>query len=95
VSSRPFRSLLVVLVAVGGLTACNSTPSAKRVALDVIETLPVSDSVKECMRVKVKAYDEDTLESIAEGANQEPPKPEDEAALAEFEADLESCNGAG
>jgi hypothetical protein len=81
-----------VLAAIGGLSACNSTPSAKRVALDVIETLPVSESVKECMRVKVEAYDEDTLENIAEGANEDPPKPESQLALDEFEADLESCN---
>ena len=94
-NARPFRSVLVVLAAIGGLSACNSTPSARRVALDVIDTLPVSDAVKECMRVKVEAYDEDKLESIAKGANQDPPKPEDVAAVAEFQADLESCNTTG
>jgi hypothetical protein len=95
VSARPLRSLLVVLAAVGGLTACNSTPSARRVALDVIDTLPVSDTVKECMRTKVKSYSEDEIESFADGANKNPPDPESLEALAQFEADLESCNSAG
>jgi hypothetical protein len=92
VNARPFRSLLVALVATTGLAACNSTPSARRVALDVIDTLDVSESVKECMRVKVEAYDQDTLEKVAEGANEDPPDPASQEALDEFEADLESCN---
>ena len=92
-NARPFRSVLVVLAAIGGLTACNSTPSARRVALDVIETLPVSESVKECMRTKVEeSYSEDEIKAFAEGADEEPPDPESQAALDRFEADLESCN---
>jgi hypothetical protein len=82
----------VVLVAVGGLTACNSTPSARRVALDVIDTLPVSETVKECMRVKVEAYPESDLEDVAKGADKDPPDPESQAALDKFEADLAACN---
>ena len=91
-SSRPFRSLLVVLVAVGGLTACRSTPSARRVALDVVDTLPVSESVKECMRTKVEAYPEDDLQAVAKGAAKDPPDEASEAELAKFEADLAACN---
>ncbi len=91
-NARPFRSVLIVLAAIGGLTACNSTPSARRVALDVIETLPVSESVKECMRVKVEGYDQDTLEDFAKGAAEDPPDPAAQEALDAFEADLESCN---
>ena len=93
--SRPFRSLLVVLVAVGGLAACNSTPSARRIALDVIDTLPVSETVKECMRTKVENYSEDDIESFAKGADKDPPDPESQEALDQFEADLASCNTAG
>ena len=84
-----------MLVAVGGLTACNSTPSAKRVALDVIDTLPVTDEVKECMRVKVEAYSEDEIKAFAEGADEDPPDPESQEALDQFEADLADCNSAG
>ena len=82
-----------MLAAIGGLTACNSTPSAKRVALDVIETLPVSDEVKECMRNKVEQdYSQDEIQAFAEGADETPPDPEAKAALDRFEADLANCN---
>ena len=95
-SARPFRSVLVVLAAIGGLAACNSTPSARRVALDVIETLSVSEAVKDCMRTKVEEdYTEDEIKAFAEGADEEPPDPEAEEALARFEADLADCNNAG
>jgi hypothetical protein len=92
VSARPFRSVLVVLAALGGLTACNSTPSARRVALDVIETLEVEEPVKECMRKKVEEeYSQDEIQAFAEGADQNPPDPESEEALDKFEADLATC----
>ena len=95
-NARPLRSVLVAVAAIGGLAACNSTPSAKRVALDVIETLPVSESVKECMRMKVEEdYSEDEIEAFAEGADKDPPDPESQEALDKFEADLASCNTAG
>ncbi len=82
-----------MLAAIGGLTACNSTPSAKRVALDVIETLPVSDEVKECMSQKVEQdYTQDEIQAFAEGSDETPPDPDSEAALAKFEADLDACN---
>ena len=90
--ARPLRSLLVVIVAVGGLTACNSTPSARRIAFDVIETLPVSDEVKECMRTKVEEdYSQDEIQAFAEGSDETPQDPEAKAALARFEADLADC----
>jgi hypothetical protein len=93
VNARPFRSVLVVLAAIGGLAACNSTPSARRVALDVIETLPVSDEVKECMRTKVEEdYSQDEIQAFAEGSDETPQDPEAKAALDRFEADLADCN---
>jgi hypothetical protein len=95
VSARPFRSLIVVLAAIGGLSACNSTPSARRVALDVIDTLDVSESVKECMRTKVEAYTKDEIQSFADGADDNPPKPESQAALDKFEAELADCRSGG
>jgi hypothetical protein len=87
--------VLVVLAALGGLTACNSTPSGRRVALDVIETLDQSESVKECMRNKVDGYSQDTIEDFAKGADQNPPDADAKAALDRFEADLASCSTAG
>jgi hypothetical protein len=86
--------LLVVLAAVGGLTACRSTPSARRVALDVVDTLPVSESVKKCMRTKVEAYPEEDLQAVAKGAAKDPPDPDSKEALDKFEADLAACNTA-
>ncbi|HEX4980948.1 MAG TPA: hypothetical protein VFV63_04585 [Ilumatobacteraceae bacterium] len=85
--------MLVVLAAVGGLAACNSTPSAKRVALDVIETLDnLTEAERQCMRTKVeKDYSQDEIQAIAEGADQTPPDPEAKAALDRFEADLADC----
>ena len=84
--------MLVVLVALGGLSACNSTPSARRVAFDAIETLDVSEQVKECMRTKVEEdYSQETIEDFANGANQNPPDEDSEAALQAFEDDLRTC----
>jgi hypothetical protein len=91
VSARPFRSVLVVLAAIGGLSACNSTPSARRVALDAIDTLEVSESVKECMRAEVDKYTKDEIQAFADGANEDPPDPDSKAALEQFEADLAEC----
>ncbi len=51
-------------VGVLALTACNSTPSAKRVALDIVETMGVSDTEKQCLRDKIDGYDDSTLEAI-------------------------------
>jgi hypothetical protein len=96
VNARPFRSVLLVLVAMGGLAACNSTPSAKRVALDVIDTLDnLSETERECMRVKVEGYSEDEIEAFADGADKDPPDPESQAALDKFEADLADCRTSG
>jgi hypothetical protein len=96
VSARPFRSVLVVLAALGGLTACNSTPSARRVAFDAVETLEVSEAVKECMRQKLEEdYSQETIEAFANGANQNPPDPAAAEALERFEADLATCTNSG
>ena len=92
-NARPFRSILVVLAAIGGLAACNSTPSAKRVALDVIETLDhLTEAERKCMRTKVEEeYSQDEIEAFAEGSDETPPDPEAKAALDRFEADLADC----
>lgn len=82
-AGRSSRVLAAVAVAVLGLTACVSTPSAKRVALDVVETLDVSDSVKACMRDVIDEYDADELEDIAEAAADG-----DRTELTRFEARL-------
>ena len=87
--------MLVVIAALGGLTACNSTPSARRVALDVIETLPQPEEVKQCMRDKVEGYSQETIEDFAKGSDQNPPAPDAVAAKQAFEDDLQSCVTSG
>jgi hypothetical protein len=80
------RPLIVAAVALVSLSACASTPSAKRVALDVVDTLEVSDTVKDCMRERIEAYDQDDLQDIAELADDG-----DAAQLTQFENDLRAC----
>ncbi|MEJ7725243.1 MAG: hypothetical protein WKF64_13120 [Ilumatobacteraceae bacterium] len=70
ISTRPARSrrlLGAIGVGILALTACNSTPSAKRVALDIVETMDsISDTQKQCLREKIDSYDSSALEEIGE-----------------------------
>jgi hypothetical protein len=89
------RSLLAAL-AVGTvvLTACGSSaPPAKELAIEVIETLEVTDTVKACMTAKVNEFEGEQLDSIAEAA--EGGDQDAIAQLDEFQDALESCNAAG
>lgn len=87
---RSLRLAAVAVFAVVGLGACASTPSAKRVALDVVETLEVSAPVKQCMRDAIDNYSADDLQELAEAADGGDP-----TALQQFEASLRVCNNAG
>jgi hypothetical protein len=96
VNARLHRSsvaLAVAAIAAVGLAGCNSTPSAKRVALDTIETLDISEEAKDCMTVKVEEYPEEELEQIADLAADG--NPEGVAGLAQFEEDLATCTTPG
>jgi hypothetical protein len=81
------RPLIVAVAALVSLTACASTPGAKRIALDVVDTLDASPAVKDCMRERIEAYDEDDLQDIAELANDG-----DATQLTQFENDLRACS---
>lgn len=78
-----------------GLGACRSTPSAKRVALDMVERVAIeqdlSDRERDCMRDAIEQYDADDLEDIADSV--ESGNPEGSAALARFEGDIAACRG--
>lgn len=78
-----------------GLGACRSTPSSKRVALDMVERVAVerdlSDRERDCMRDVIEQYEADDLDDIAESV--EAGNPEGSAALAEFEGDIAACIG--
>jgi hypothetical protein len=90
---RSTRSFAVAVIVVAGvLTACGaSAPPAPELALEVIETLDVSESVKACMRDKVAGFDLADFEAIKRGADDNVAA-EDIEALSKFQAALASCN---
>jgi len=66
-STRPARArrlLGAIGVSLLLVTACSSTPSSKRVALDIVETMEISDTQKQCLREKIDGYDDAQLEAI-------------------------------
>ncbi len=90
------RSLIALAVlALGGATACNSTPSADRVALDMIDALSDSSTpepVKACMRKVVEDFNREPfadLDEISKKADDQ--VVEAEAAMADFRALLRGC----
>lgn len=84
----------LALVAVLGVSACSSSPSARRVALETVETLDVPEPVKACMRTKIEEdYTQEQLEEIAEGAASGDQA--DLEALGLFQADLQRCLAGG
>jgi chorismate mutase len=88
--SRSVAVASLALVAVLGASACSSSPSAKRVALETVETLDVPEPVKECMRVKIEEeYTQEQLEDIAQGAASGDQA--DLESLGVFQADLQRC----
>jgi len=87
------RAAALLLVAVFGVSACTSEPSAKRVAEDLINTLAKTDEERVCMLAKVEAYSQDELEQIGSDANSgdAAAKAAANAELDKFQAELESC----
>ena len=74
-----------------GVAGCRNPPSAQRVALEVVETLDVDESVKACMREKIENdYTTEELQDIAEGAAEG--QTQGVEALQRFEDDLADCN---
>lgn len=69
--SSVLASATVAVLAVAGLGACTSSPSAKRVTRDMIESLQeLDDTTRDCMLEVVDGYSNEQLEDIgAENAN--------------------------
>lgn len=80
----------VALVAVFGLSACQSDPSANRVAQDLVRTLAETPEQEECMLEVIEDYDLNALGSDANDGDPEV-QAEADAELAKFEADLVAC----
>jgi hypothetical protein len=96
--SRPRTILSAVALSVTVLTACGaSAPPAEELALEVIDTLDVEESVKACMRDEVTGFtltdeqavgfvDLDDVAAKAAGQNEQA-----QNIIAELEAALAAC----
>jgi len=95
-SSRPIaRTLAIAAVAVFGVTACTSDPSAERVAQDLVKTQAADfPEIEECMLGVIDDYDLNDLGSDANSDNPEISGPAI-AELDQFEADLVDCDPEG
>lgn len=77
-----------------GLTACESDPSAKRVAQDLVKTLTQDEpEVQECMLDVIDGYTTSELQDIGNDSldGDAAAKVEADATLVKFEADLAAC----
>lgn len=85
------RSVLAaVIVSTGTLAACGaSAPPANELAIEVIESLDLSDAVEACMLAEVDTFTDDELDQIAEAADDG--DAEANAAMDAFQAALEAC----
>jgi hypothetical protein len=94
-SSRITTTLALGLLAVLGVSACQSDPSPQRVAEDLVKTLTQDHpEIEDCMLEVVGSYD---LNDLGEKANNENPEISDpaQAELDEFEAELVACDPEG
>ncbi len=95
ISSLLAKPLAVGLIAVLGVSACTSDPSAQRVAEDLVRTLAQDfPEIEECMLEVVGSYDLNDIGDNARNENPEISGPA-QAELAEFEADLAACDPDG
>ena len=96
-SRRPLANTFAIgLVAVLGLSACQSDPSAERVARDLVRTLTLDHpEVEECMLALIE--DDYDLNDLGDRANNENPEISGPALaeLERFEADLVACDPEG
>jgi hypothetical protein len=88
---NPTRLVAIVLIAAFGVAACDSQPSTKRVAEDLVKSLPgATDAERDCMlEIIENDYTADELDDIGNGVTEG--DPESVAALEKFERDLASC----
>lgn len=95
-SRRPLANALAIgIVAVFGVSACNSDPSAERVAQDLVRTEAQDfPEIEECMLEVIDDYDLNDLGDKANSENTEISGPA-MAELDDFEADLVACDPEG
>jgi len=92
-----FAQLAVgLLLGAGVLTACESQPSNRRVLLDTIEALDISEAARQCMEDRINAYSNDALGDIADANEDFTLSPTGElrdptGPLADFQSDMSRC----
>lgn len=95
ISSRLAKPLAIGLIAVFGVSACTSDPSAQRVAEDLVRTLAQDfPEIEECMLEVVDSYDLNDLGDKANSENAEISGPAT-AELDKFSVDLAACDPEG
>ena len=95
ISSRLAKPLAIGLIAVLGVSACTSDPSAQRVAEDLVRTMAQDfPEIEECMLEVVDSYDLNDLGDKARNENPEISGPA-QAGLDEFAVDLAACDPEG
>ena len=93
----PTRLAAIGLLAAFGAVACESQPSAQRVARDIIQTLAASEGLSEaeeqCMLERLDEYDKDELQDIGNDVNSDNAEVRQAAVdeLLSFESDLSDC----
>jgi hypothetical protein len=89
------RPSAIIAVALLGLGACSSTPSAKGVAEDYVESIDgLNDEQRQCMLEKLDGYSSDELEALGEAnVNVDFDQPDAvETATPEFQEFVENLN---
>jgi len=95
IPSRFANTLAIGMIAVLGVSACTSDPSAQRVAEDIVRTVAQDfPDIEECMLGVIDDYD---LNDLGDKANSDNPDISDpaKAELVKFEDDLAACDPEG
>jgi hypothetical protein len=92
--STSLAALAVAAIVVAG--GCTSQPSAKAVAIDIVESKAgLTEAERSCMLEKLENYDSDVLQAIGDANLNNEPTDEGDADLQRFQDDLNTCMSAG
>jgi hypothetical protein len=92
--STSLAALAVAAMVVAG--GCTSQPSAKAVAIDIVESKAgLTEAERSCMLEKLENYDSDVLQAIGDANLENEPDDEGDADLQRFQNDLNTCMTSG
>jgi hypothetical protein len=93
------RSISLAALAVAAMVVaggCTSQPSAKAVAIDIVESKAgLTEAERSCMLEKLEAYDQDELQAIGDANFPNAPDDEGDADLQRVQNDLNACMSSG